>query len=113
MAMALAVSRYSVRRGIEGRVQSKAGLRWLNTGRALKVVAETQTCSSRPAAAQTQTAAILATDPHRSCFGAQCATCSGPLQQDCELITQQRGLQDAGVSAPVLRGASMLQLSPA
>ncbi|KAK1886507.1 Sorting nexin MVP1 [Dissostichus eleginoides] len=48
-----------------------------------------------------------------SCFGAQCATCSGPLQQDCELITQQRGLQDAGVSAPVLRGASMLQLSPA
>ncbi|KAI4833111.1 hypothetical protein KUCAC02_016028, partial [Chaenocephalus aceratus] len=31
----------------------------------------------------------------RSCGGAQCATCSGPLQQDCELITQQRGLQDA------------------
>lgn len=45
---------------------SAAGLRWLDMGRALKVVATTQARSSRPAAAQTQTAAILATIHHNT-----------------------------------------------
>ncbi|TNN89422.1 hypothetical protein EYF80_000025 [Liparis tanakae] len=42
---------------------------------------------------------------------AKCATCSGPLQRDCALITRQQGLQDhlcVGPCAPRRRRAAAL-----